>query len=81
MQFKNLRRIKELITKYNRHQVSEKAELWFPIMFEDGQWSAWVVFGGHPELEEMWEILDYVGEWGLYSYFGQLNGDIALYIQ
>ena len=81
MQFKNLRRIKELIVNYNKRQVSEKAEFWFPHKYKDGQWSAWVIFGRCPELKEMWEILDYVGEWGLYSYFGELNGDIALFIK
>ena len=73
--------MKKLLDKYNEHVAGEKAEFWFPHMFADGKWSVTIVFGKVPDLSSMWEILSRCNFLMLHTFFGEVNGDIALFIQ
>lgn len=73
--------MKELLDKYNEHVAGEKAEFWFPHMFADGKWSVSIVFGKVPTLYDLWDILNCCYYHNLKAFFGEMNGDIALFIQ
>ena len=81
MLFQELREMKDLVGKFNQLVVSEKAEFWFPHMYLDGQWSVTIVFGKTPTLYDLWDILNCCYYHGLKVFFGEMNGDIALFIQ
>lgn len=81
MLFQELREMNDLVRKFNQHVYSEKAEFWFPHMFIDGQWSVTIVFGNAPTLYDLWDILNCCYYHGLHVFFGEMNGDIALFIQ
>lgn len=81
MLFDELRELKRLLVKYNERIAGEKAEFWFPHMYADGKWSVTIVFNQNPMLNEMAEILACCYYHNLYAFFGQLNGDIALFVQ
>lgn len=81
MLFSELRELKELLDKYNERVAGEKAEFWFPHMFADGKWSVTIVFNHNPVLCDMAEILACCYYHNLYTFFGQFNDDIALFIQ
>lgn len=81
MLFQELRELKKLLVKYNEHIAGEKAEFWFPHMYSDGMWSVTIVFGSVPELRDMSEILANCYYHNLRAFFGEMNGDIALFVQ
>lgn len=81
MLFQELRELKKMLVKYNERIVGEKAEFWFPHMFSDGMWSVTIVFGKCPTLRDMSEILASCYYHNLQAFFGEMNGDIALFIQ
>lgn len=81
MLFLHLRNLKAELDRYNHYVAGEKAEFWFPHMFMDGRWSVTIVFNHNPVLSETWGIIDYCHKWGLHAFFGELNGDIALFVQ
>ena len=81
MLFQELRELEKLLDKYNERIAGEKAEFWFPHMYSDGKWSVTIVFNQNPILYEMSEMLASCYYHNLYAFFGQLNGDIALFIQ
>lgn len=81
MLFLELRQLKKLLDKYNEHIAVEKAEFWFPHMYADGKWSVAIVFGKVPTLSDMSEILAMCDYHNLQAFFGEMNGDIALFVQ
>lgn len=81
MLFQELRELKKLLDKYNERIAGEKAEFWFPHMFLDGHWAVTIVFNQNPTLYDMSEILANCYYHNLKAFFGELNGDIALFIQ
>lgn len=70
-----------MVDKYNHKAISQKAELFNPHMFRDGQWAVALIFGANPELSEMWVILDNCTFHMHSAFWGVINGKITLFIQ
>lgn len=81
MLFQELRELKTLVDKYNQKVVGQKAEFFNPHMYRDGRWAVTIVFGKAPTLYDMWDILNCCYYHGLKVFFGEMCGDIALFIQ
>lgn len=81
MLFTQLISLKKLLVKYNKRNVQNPAVFFNPHMFSDGRWAVAIIFGEVPVVWGMDDILEYAKCSCPHSFFGVINGKIALFVQ
>lgn len=81
MDFKTLRGLKSIVVAHNSHLCWDDVELWFPHMYDIGQWSCTLVFGKTVDNDEMSDFLLFLYGNSCRFFIGTLNDDIAIFVQ
>lgn len=81
MDFKTLRCLKSVVDAHNSNLYWAPVELWFPHMYDIGQWSCTLVFGRTVGNDEISEFLLFLYGNSCHFFIGTLNDDIAIYVQ
>lgn len=81
MDFKHLRALKNLVCAHNSHKYWSPVELWFPHMYADGKWSCTLVFGKTADDSEIKEFILFLYGNDCRFFIGNLNEDVAIFVQ
>lgn len=81
MDFKNLRELKKVVDAHNAHKYRKPVELFNPHMYADGMWGCALVFGKTVDDSEMSDFLLFLYGNGCRFFMGNLNEDMAFYVQ
>ena len=81
MKLQVLAAVKAEVNALNAVRGGKDYEVWFPLMFQDGEWSCDVIFDGCPEGSRLQRLFSLLLANKCYWFFMTVNDDVAIHIQ